>query len=96
MQSTSSDLATRPQTAPITADGFSGYESLPRDPWESRMGEYFAVIRERLTLILVLFLLPPLVCLIVVLNMTPMYTAKSSVQIYNTKPAPLTRCRGQT
>ena len=90
MQMNITDLAPRPQPGPVAVDGLSAYESLPEDSWESRLSEYFGVIRARLRLILVLFLLPPLITLIVVFNMTPMYTAESTIQLYNSKPAPLT------
>ncbi len=70
-------------------DHFLPHESLPFGRSEIKLGEYLAVIRRYLSLILVFCLAPVLLCAIIVFQMTPLYTAQSTVQIYDTKPKPL-------
>jgi succinoglycan biosynthesis transport protein ExoP len=88
MQMKSHELASRPPSESGAPEHLTGHEP-PPERSENRLGEFFGVIRNHLSVILVLFLMPLLLCTIIVFNMTPIYMARSTIQIYDTKPKPL-------
>ena len=70
-------------------DHFASHEPPPFARSEMKLGEYLGVIRRYLSLILVFCLAPVLLCAIIVFQMTPSYTAQSTVQISDSKPKAL-------